>query len=357
MRSAASRLLVLERGHEARLGLPVEIVEDLRHHLVRVAAPRLREVRHEFGAQRLSTRSSTSFCTASIFSMRLMTSSASSSGRMPSTRAACSGLIFAEHHRHRLRVFVLEVVGEHLFLDVGKLFPHIAAGGAADLLHDAADALGRQELLQQPLGGVVVAHQRAGRRHPSDELEQQVLDRLRVDSAERRHHDRKFAQFVVVEHAPDLAAVLVAEREHQHGGALRPGELAAVPAAAAGKRRHHALDVAFRLFFVLGGCGHGGRSGCAFVEPGSDDGNGFGRIAVHQLADALHRLGVDLALHLGDINHLGGLVGYGLDLFRGCAGGDRALHVAARKGRGDRGLADCAHPPAQECGGPAAARP
>ena len=38
-----------------------------------------------------STRSSTSFCTASIFSMRLTTSSDSSSGRMASTRAACSG--------------------------------------------------------------------------------------------------------------------------------------------------------------------------------------------------------------------------------------------------------------------------
>ena len=41
----------------------------------------------------LSTRSITSFCTASIRSMRLTTSSASSSGRMPSTRAECSGLI------------------------------------------------------------------------------------------------------------------------------------------------------------------------------------------------------------------------------------------------------------------------
>ena len=40
----------------------------------------------------LSTRSSTSFCTASMRSMRMTTSSAVSSGRMASTRAACSGL-------------------------------------------------------------------------------------------------------------------------------------------------------------------------------------------------------------------------------------------------------------------------
>src|SRR5436190_3419539 len=38
-----------------------------------------------------STRSMTSFCTASIFSIRLTTSSAISSGRIASTRAACSG--------------------------------------------------------------------------------------------------------------------------------------------------------------------------------------------------------------------------------------------------------------------------
>src|SRR6185312_4853183 len=41
-----------------------------------------------------STRSITSFCTASIFSMRPTTSSAMSSGRIASTRAACSGFSF-----------------------------------------------------------------------------------------------------------------------------------------------------------------------------------------------------------------------------------------------------------------------
>ena len=44
---------LFERGHEAGFGLAVEIVEDFRHHLVGVAAAGLRQVRHEFGAQRL----------------------------------------------------------------------------------------------------------------------------------------------------------------------------------------------------------------------------------------------------------------------------------------------------------------
>ena len=55
-----------------------------------------------------------------------------------------------------------------------------------------------------------------------DEFEQQVLDQFRLDGADRRHHDRKLAQLVVVEQAPDLGAVLLAEREHQHRGALGP---------------------------------------------------------------------------------------------------------------------------------------
>jgi hypothetical protein len=51
-------------------------------------------------------------------------------------------LQLGQHHRDGLRIFVLEIVGEHLFLDVGEFLPHVAAGGAADFVHDAGDALG-----------------------------------------------------------------------------------------------------------------------------------------------------------------------------------------------------------------------
>src|SRR3546814_4779584 len=43
----------LQRGEEARLGVAVEAVEDFRHHFVAVATIGARQVRHEFGAQRL----------------------------------------------------------------------------------------------------------------------------------------------------------------------------------------------------------------------------------------------------------------------------------------------------------------
>src|SRR5881396_2947908 len=39
--------------------------------------------------------------------------------------------------------------------------------------------------------------------------------------AERRHRERQFAHLVVVELGPDLAAILLAERQHQDRGALR----------------------------------------------------------------------------------------------------------------------------------------
>ncbi|MEY9820347.1 hypothetical protein ABIF75_003993 [Bradyrhizobium japonicum] len=90
----------------------------------------------------------------------------------------------------------------------------LRTGGAANLVHDAVDALRRQVLLQQPLGGVEIAHQRAGSRHARDEFEQHVLDRVDLDGAERRHFQRKLAHLVVVEHRPDLAAILLAQRQH-----------------------------------------------------------------------------------------------------------------------------------------------
>ena len=159
-----------------------------------------------------------------------------------------------QHHGDGLRVFVLEVIGEHLLLHVGELLPHVAAGGAADFLHDVADPLRRQVLLQQPLGRVVIAHDRAGRRHARDEFEQQIFDQLGFDRADGRHHDGNLAQLVVVEHAPDLGAVLLAEREHQHGRALGPVQLTLgrrrAPTAA-GEARQRAGD------FALGGVASG----------------------------------------------------------------------------------------------------
>ena len=126
------------------------------------------------------------------------------------------GAQLGHHHRHGLRVFVLEIVRQHLFVDVGELLPHVAAGRSADIVHDAADAILRQVLLQQPLGDFVAAEQAARARHEGDEFEQQFLDRFGLDGAERRRRGRHFAQFVVVEQAEDLAAVSLAEREHEH---------------------------------------------------------------------------------------------------------------------------------------------
>jgi hypothetical protein len=83
----------------------------------------------------------------------------------------------------------LEIVGEHLFLHVGELLPHVAAGGAADLLHDRADPLGRQVLLQQAFGRLVAAHERARGRHARDEFKQEIFDDVGFDRADGRHGD------------------------------------------------------------------------------------------------------------------------------------------------------------------------
>ena len=129
-----------------------------------------------------------------------------------------------------------------------------------------------------------------------------------LDGAERRHHDRELAQLVVVEQAPDLAAVLLAEREHQHRGALRPGQLFGLRRSrclAAGQAS--AIDagdlVRVGCFALRRPCRSVTRSSRRLlVQPLTDDGDGFVRVALGELADLLHRLGVDLALHLGDVD-------------------------------------------------------
>src|SRR5215510_7051623 len=141
-------VLLLERRHEARLGLAIEGIEDLRHLLMGVAPTGLREARHELGAQRLLDPLD------DLLLDRLHPQHAADDVEREFARqdgedaGGMLGPDLAEHHREGLRVLVLQIVSEDVLLDVGELLPHVSAGRSADLLHDAANPLGRQVLLQ-----------------------------------------------------------------------------------------------------------------------------------------------------------------------------------------------------------------
>ena len=106
--------------------------------------------------------------------------------------------------------------------------------------------------MQQAFGGLVAAHERARGRHAGDEFKQEIFDDVGFDRADARHGDRELAQLVVVEHAPDLGAILFAERKHQHGRARAPGERAlAGGGRAAGERGHRSGEVALGFGRVL----------------------------------------------------------------------------------------------------------
>src|SRR6185436_20804763 len=91
------------------------------------------------------------------------------------------------------------------------------------------------------------------------------------------------------------------------------------------------LSISLEVFFfaAMAMWRQDSRLGGIFVQPGSDNGDGFIRVLVGELADLLHRLGVHLTLDLRDIDHGGGAIG------------DRDRFVAADKrdmgtpGRGD----------------------
>src|SRR5580704_3732548 len=79
------------------------------------------------------------------------------------------------------------------------------------------------------------------------------------------------------------------------------------------------------------------------MQPLADNGNCFVRILVGNLTHLLHRLGVDLALDLGKVDHLRCLIGVGLQRAAACDGRDRvearidrrtvAQHTARRQRR------------------------
>src|SRR5262245_28856074 len=105
IRSSKVNISALMRSAASRLSSSSEVMKRVsvwRSKLLKISAitswASRRRVCDRFDMNSLrsvcSTRSITSFCTASIFSMRLTTSSAMSSGRMASTRAACSGFSF-----------------------------------------------------------------------------------------------------------------------------------------------------------------------------------------------------------------------------------------------------------------------
>jgi len=142
MRSADSRLSssseVMKRSR-----LAVEIVEDLGHHLVGVATAGLRQVRHELGASVCSTRSITSFATASIPACGRPRRAPCPRqdrehpcGVAPASASTAPRRWSADIHS--------EIVGEHLFLNVGEFLPHVAARRPRISFHDAGHAIGGQ---------------------------------------------------------------------------------------------------------------------------------------------------------------------------------------------------------------------
>jgi hypothetical protein len=133
---------LFQRGDEAGLGLAVEVVEDVGHHLVAVALGGARQVRHEFGAQGLLD------LVEDLALHRLHAQHAHDAfqgevlGQRGQHAGGVLGLDLGQHHRDGLRVFVLQVVGEHGLVHVAQLVPHGPTRGTADLLHQGVDLLG-----------------------------------------------------------------------------------------------------------------------------------------------------------------------------------------------------------------------
>src|SRR5207302_2875706 len=84
-----------------------------------------------------------------------------------------------------------------------------------DLFHDVVDAILAEDLGEQPLGALVGADERAGRRDGVGEVDEEALDDARVDRAEIGHRLGDLLDLLIVHHAEDLRGVVLAEREDE----------------------------------------------------------------------------------------------------------------------------------------------
>ncbi len=123
MRSAASRLSSSSEVMKRVLGLAVEVIEDFRHDFVRVATTGLREVRHEFDAQRLFDALDDFFLHRFHLEHAVDDVEREILGQDAEHARRMLRLQLRQHHGDGLRIFVLQVVRENLFLHVRELFP------------------------------------------------------------------------------------------------------------------------------------------------------------------------------------------------------------------------------------------
>jgi hypothetical protein len=91
---------------------------------------------------------------------------------------------------------------------------------------------------EQALGGLVAAVQAGHAGDFAGELDEQMLDHLRRDPAEAGDRRGKLLDLVGRELLPDRRAMILAQRQHQCGRTLRPGE--ALQFGRFGNRRHQA---------------------------------------------------------------------------------------------------------------------
>lgn len=123
----AASWLAVSRAERNRAGLLVEAVEDLGHHLVRVAPAGLGQRRDELVAQRGLDMVERSFCTDPMRSMRQTTSTERSPGRWRSTLAMV-GANPREDHRDGLRLSAQEV-RQHERVDIAELLLMLRPAG------------------------------------------------------------------------------------------------------------------------------------------------------------------------------------------------------------------------------------
>ncbi len=175
-----------------------------------------------------------------------------------------------------------------------------------------------EDLEEQRLGALEARGDAAARREPRHEVDDQVLDDVGLERAELHHGVGDLLDLLLLQHPPDRRAVLLAEQQQQGGGR------AACRASRRSRRPRRSGEQAASWSrpwgrLILGEVERGGSSGghlgpggrprrSAVVDPGAQHLDGLGRVGLHDVDDALDRLGLDLAVDLGELDETPGLL-------------------------------------------------
>lgn len=133
-------------------------------------------------------------------------------------------LNFRENNRNRLRIFVFQIIGQNVLVNIAELIPHGTSGRAADFFHNGGNTILIQRFGKQAFRTLESTDEGAGVGGLFGKLLKQLLNDVGIDLAQAGHDNRKLLDFLIVHQRKDLRRLILVQRHHQDCRLLLTGK-------------------------------------------------------------------------------------------------------------------------------------